>query len=60
MWNISAVGFFYPQAKVIGGNQATNGAGWYVPQKKDITHLKLFCCYCLGNFIFAVGLLCTP
>eukprot|EP00026_Physarum_polycephalum_P004962 Phypoly_transcript_04988.p1 GENE.Phypoly_transcript_04988~~Phypoly_transcript_04988.p1 ORF type:complete len:586 (+),score=105.70 Phypoly_transcript_04988:254-2011(+) len=36
MWNISAVGFFYPQAKLVGGNQATNGAGWYVPQKKDM------------------------
>jgi hypothetical protein len=41
-WNITAVGFFYGQAKAIGGNQAANGAGWFVPQRKDI---KFFLVY---------------
>jgi len=36
MWNISAVGNFFGQARVVGGNQATNGGGWLVTQKKDL------------------------
>eukprot|EP00026_Physarum_polycephalum_P005318 Phypoly_transcript_05350.p1 GENE.Phypoly_transcript_05350~~Phypoly_transcript_05350.p1 ORF type:complete len:590 (+),score=77.56 Phypoly_transcript_05350:143-1912(+) len=34
-WNISNIGYFYNQSKAIGGNQVANGAGWFVPQKKD-------------------------
>jgi hypothetical protein len=36
MWNITFDGPSVTQAKVVGGNQATNGLAWNLPQKFDI------------------------
>ena len=36
MWPINASGSFYSQAKVVGGNQATNGMAWFATQQIDI------------------------
>jgi choline dehydrogenase-like flavoprotein len=41
MWNIIPNGPFFAQAKVIGGNQATNGLLWSVPQKVDFDNWNL-------------------
>lgn len=41
IWNISAVGPFLTQAKVVGGNQATNGLIWYSPFKADLDALGI-------------------
>lgn len=36
MWNINATGPFFTQAKVVGGNQATNGLAWTPVLKQSI------------------------
>jgi choline dehydrogenase len=41
MWDITANGPFFAQAKVVGGNQATNGLAWSMPQKVDFDNWNL-------------------
>jgi choline dehydrogenase len=42
-WNVSGVGPtpFFLQAKVIGGNQASNGGNWYTPTDIDFDHWNI-------------------
>jgi len=36
MWNITSVGPLNGQAKVVGGNMATNGMAWQLPLRENI------------------------
>lgn len=38
MWGFQSNGSFYLQAKVVGGNMATNGMAWLRPYKISIEH----------------------
>lgn len=41
IYNITSIGPFTTQAKVVGGNQATNGLVWYSPRKRDLDNLGI-------------------
>jgi len=53
IWNITYVGPAFTQAKVVGGNQATNGLAWNYPQKYDIFYffMSLFLSLSLSLFV---------